>query len=355
MVTMNKGSALPRSLSSSEAIYLAPNFSVSTDLITVAIRAGSNVSYIGDHTVKDIRGWAKLLDVRGEDALSQLIHISSNTAKPITSGVQYPLIMGIVNVTPDSFSDGGEFAGEETAVNHAISLTNDGADILDFGGESTRPGADEISSEDELARVLPVIERCRNLGPILSIDTRKATVMDRAVKGGAAIINDVTALEYDARSMHVASKASVPVCLMHSSADPKVMQDNPQYDHVLFDVIDYLRERVDDCVRAGIKRSDIILDPGIGFGKTLDHNLVLLKGLRFFHSLGCPILLGVSRKSFIGKIDRNEDAKHRIGGSLSSLLYGLTAGVHIFRVHDVRETRQAIAIWQSIDNTSLTL
>ncbi|MEH6494875.1 MAG: dihydropteroate synthase [Pseudomonas marincola] len=356
MVAITKGSALPRGLSLSDRVYLAPSEHPDAQSVyTVVIRAGKSVSYFADHSVSEIRQWSLDQNPHEENIQRQMGFLETQKTRRVLGKPINPLIMGIVNVTPDSFSDGGEFESEDAAVTHAKTLTREGADILDFGGESTRPGARSVSNEEELQRVIPVIKRCVGLGPLLSVDTRKAEIMTAALDAGASILNDVTALEYDVGSLKVAASSSAPVCLMHSSADPKVMQDNPQYDHVLFDVIDYLGSRVEACVAAGVSRDNIILDPGIGFGKTLDHNLVLLKGLRFFHGLGCPILLGVSRKSFIGKIDAGEDAKHRIGGSLAGLLYGLKAGVQIFRVHDVREARQAIAVWQSIDSASLTV
>lgn len=234
-------------------------------------------------------------------------------------------------------------------------MAEEGATILDFGGESTRPGADLVEVGTEIKRIVPVIERAKGFAPFLSADTRKAEVMDAAIQAGANMINDVTALEYEEGSLQIAARNNVRVCLMHSSADPKVMQDNPSYDHVLFDVIDYLKERIAVCENAGLDKSRIIVDPGIGFGKTVQHNLVLLKGLHFFHSLGCLVLLGASRKSFIGKIDQMAPPhpQERIGGSLSAVLMGLRAGVQIFRVHDVAQTRQAIAIWRAMDDTSL--
>ncbi len=284
-----------------------------------------------------------------EEINQQLAHIRTAMSAQDVWGLPKPAIMGIVNVTPDSFSDGGEFFDADHAIRHAKAMMEEGAHILDIGGESTRPGADAVTEEEELARVRPVLQACQNWPVLLSADTRKPRIMEAALKDGAAIINDVTALEFDPDSVKVVARSNARVCLMHSSADPKVMQDNPTYDHVLFDVLDYLKERIMLCRDAGIELQRICVDPGIGFGKTLDHNLILLKGLPYFHALGCPVLLGVSRKSFIGKIDRPGEAASRIGGSLSALLYGLTAGVQIFRVHDVAESRQAIAVWSGID------
>lgn len=263
-----------------------------------------------------------------------------------------PLIMGIVNVTPDSFSDGGQHSSIDAAIAHARQLVSEGADILDIGGESTRPGANAISVQEECARVVPVIDGCRDLGVTISIDSRKADVMAAAVAAGATLINDVSALEYDPGSLNFVAESGLPVCLMHSLADPKVMQDNPSYDDVVADVMAYLRGRVEVCDAAGIARGNIIVDPGIGFGKTVDHNLLLIKSLSAFKALGCDILLGASRKSFIGRITHEPEASKRIIGSVAVALHGAQAGTRILRVHDVKETRQALEIWRAIDNAS---
>ncbi len=263
-----------------------------------------------------------------------------------------PKIMGIVNVTPDSFSDGGRHATTDAAIAHARRLVAEGADILDIGGESTRPGADAISIDEECARVIPVIEGCRDLGVTISIDTRKKAVMAAADAAGATMINDVSSLEYDPESLAFVGKSGFPVCLMHSLADPKVMQDNPVYDDVVAEVMAYLRRRIDICVAAGIDRRKIIIDPGIGFGKTVDHNLSLIKALPEFQSLGCDVLLGASRKRFIGQITGEAIAEKRVVGSVAVALHGATSGVQILRVHDVKETRQALEIWQAIDAAS---
>ncbi|MZR32140.1 dihydropteroate synthase [Sneathiella litorea] len=276
----------------------------------------------------------------------------SSMAKVETADCVRPRIMGIVNVTPDSFSDGGQHSNTTAAITHARKLVAKGADILDIGGESTRPGADAISIDEECARVVPVIEGCRDLAVTISIDTRKMAVMAAAVEAGATIINDVSALEYDPESLDFAAKSGLPVCLMHSLADPKIMQDNPTYDDVVAEVLAYLRERIAVCEAAGISRDNIITDPGIGFGKTIDHNLSLLKALPEFHALGCEVLLGASRKKFIGQLTDEPVAKQRVIGSVAVALYGATAGVHILRVHDVKETRQALEIWQAIQSAS---
>ncbi len=260
-----------------------------------------------------------------------------------------PRIMGIVNVTPDSFSDGNLFVHSQDAIAHALALEQAGADIIDIGGESTRPGAEPVPLELELARVMPVIEglvgRAR---ASLSIDTRKAEVMRRAAVAGVHLINDVSALTHDPQSLRVATDVGLPVVLMHAQGDPRTMQTSPQYDSVLLDVYDWLEARVDVCVRAGIGRERLFVDPGIGFGKTAAHNYALIAGASLFHGLGCGILLGASRKSFIGALTEATDPAARMPGSVAAALAGAMQGVQILRVHDVAETRQALSVWETV-------
>jgi len=260
-----------------------------------------------------------------------------------------PRIMGIVNVTPDSFSDGGALTTVEAAVTHARALEAEGADILDIGGESTRPGSDPVSEADELARVIPVIEALAGTtDALISIDTRKAAVMTPAAAAGCDIINDVSALSYDDEALEAAAATALPVILMHAQGDPKTMQDDPTYDDVVTDVFDYLAGRIAACDDAGIPSHRIIADPGIGFGKTLAHNLALMRSLSLFHGLGVPLLLGASRKGFIGKLSGVEVAAERQFGSVAAALAGAASGVQIVRVHDVAETRQAFDVWNAV-------
>lgn len=263
-----------------------------------------------------------------------------------------PLIMGVVNVTPDSFSDGGAFYDPAIAIQHGLKLIEEGADILDIGGESTRPNADTVSPIEEQDRVLPVIEGLKKAGvktPI-SLDTRNADTMQKGIELGIDIINDVSALTHDIESLNVVNKAQIPVILMHMKGAPKTMQNNPQYDDVTEEVFAYLKARINVCIDAGIKKENIIADVGIGFGKTLDDNLALLQNLNRFHDLGVPLLLGASRKSFIEKICPDTPADQRLGGSIASALQGLRQNVQLFRVHDVRQTRQAFAVHQAIQS-----
>ncbi len=259
--------------------------------------------------------------------------------------------MGVVNVTPDSFSDGGRFLDPQAAVAHALRLAEEGADMLDIGGESTRPGAAPVPLEEELCRVIPVIEHLAGkTRAAISIDTRKPDVVRAAVKAGASIWNDVSALTYAKDSVEIAAALGCDIVLMHAQGDPRTMQDNPVYEDVVAEVTAFLGARIEACVAAGIARDRLIVDPGIGFGKTLEHNLALLANLDRLSSLDCPILLGASRKRFIAALDRDGPAANRLGGSLAVLLAGWRRGAAIFRVHDVAETRQALKIAGAIEN-----
>ncbi len=261
------------------------------------------------------------------------------------------LIMGIINVTPDSFSDGGLALDPAKAITRGRMLLDDGADILDVGGESTRPGAKPVPMEVELERVLPVVRGLAEGGAVVSIDTSKAPVMEAALAAGATIINDVTALTGDRRSLEVAAGSDVAVVLMHMRGRPGTMQDEPQYDDAAKEVFDYLSGRVAVCGAAGIKPSRIAVDPGIGFGKTVDHNTDILGRLDLYRELGCALLIGVSRKAFIARLSKDEPPRQRLAGSLAAALAGVARGAHILRVHDVAETRQALDVWEAIGGT----
>lgn len=276
-------------------------------------------------------------------------------------GLNTPRIMGILNITPDSFSDGGLFLRPEAAVMQARLMAS-GAEIIDIGGESTRPGAVEVSVDEEITRTAPVIAALRagGLDAAISIDTRKAAVARAALQAGASWVNDVTALQFDPLMAAVVAEKNVPVILMHSTASPATMQDDPRYDDVLLDVYDALAARVAQAEAAGIARANIAIDPGIGFGKTLSHNLTLLQRLSLFHNLGLPVLLGASRKRFIGTIGSTiggtvgaeAEALRRMPGSLAVALWGVAQGVQMIRVHDVAETRQALSLWQATQNAT---
>jgi dihydropteroate synthase len=262
--------------------------------------------------------------------------------------LERPRIMGIVNVTPDSFSDGGQHPDPQSAIEHAFRLEEEGADILDIGGESTRPGAEPVTLQQELERVIPVIEALAGkTRALVSIDTRNAAVMRAAAAAGADMINDVAALSHGEDALAAAAETGLPVVLMHARGDPRTMQDDPRYDDVLTDVFDYLEARIGACERAGIARGKLIVDPGIGFGKTLQHNLELMAGLSLLHGLGVPVLIGASRKSFIGKLTGEKVAGSRVMGSVGAALAAVGQGAQIVRVHDVKATREALTVWDA--------
>jgi dihydropteroate synthase len=286
-------------------------------------------------------------------------HNITNARAPLEAGHKLlgftrPHVMGILNVTPDSFSDGGKYADPALAVERAQALMKAGAALVDIGAESTRPGAKPVWEGDEIARLQPVLERLKGSSGWISADTRKAGVMRMALTHGAEIINDVSALTHDRESLSVVAAAGCPVVLMHLQGDPQTMQQSPAYQDALLDVYDHLEARIAACSAAGIPAGRIIIDPGIGFGKSLRHNLELLNGLSLFHALGCAVLLGVSRKKFVGALSNEEPADARFPGSLAAALHGLNQGVQLIRVHDVPETVQAVKIWLGLKDAGVT-
>jgi len=267
-----------------------------------------------------------------------------------------PYIMGIVNVTPDSFSDGGKFLSPRSAIDHACRLIDEGADIIDIGGESTRPGAVTISAQEEMDRVLPVIEGLKDCGKLISIDTRNAVTMNAAILAGAGMINDISALDNDKDALAIVAKSGVHICLLHMQGTPQTMQKSPSYNNVVTEVFEYLRKRIEICEAAGIEKSRIIADPGIGFGKGFEHNISLIRCVSEYRKLGVPILVGLSRKRFIEDIAKRcaEDQQmvlkpaQRVPGSLAAALWCVSQGAHIVRVHDVGQTRQALDVWHTL-------
>ena len=272
------------------------------------------------------------------------------TTRSRISGLSFdvPMIMGILNVTPDSFFDGGAFLDVEEAIRQGETLISAGADMLDIGGESTRPGAQPVPVEEQCSRILPVIRHFATQGVMVSVDTRNAEVMRYALEAGACILNDVSALTSDLESIKVAATNDCPIILMHMLGTPQTMQSNPTYHDPALDIFDWLEARIQACVVEGIASTRLIVDPGIGFGKTVTHNVELLRQLSLFHGLGCPILLGVSRKSFIAHLNRGEAPSDRLAGSLAAAVLALDQGISILRVHDPAQTRQAVTIWQHL-------
>jgi len=263
-----------------------------------------------------------------------------------------PLIMGILNVTPDSFTDGGKFLDTNTAVNHAMDMIVDGADIIDIGGESTRPFSDSVSEEEELSRVISVIQKLREkTDTIISIDTTKSSVADNACSVGADIVNDISGLSFDSNMVDIVIKHDCPVVLMHIIGNPKTMQENPSYNNMISDITNHLLDRANFALKKGVKKHNIILDPGIGFGKTIDNNFTIINNIDKLTDLGYPILIGASRKSFIGKT-LNVDENNRIEGTIASNIIALDRGCKIFRVHDIIEAKRSLIIGNKILNSN---
>ena len=255
--------------------------------------------------------------------------------------------MGVLNLTPDSFSDGGNFNDKNKSVNHANNLYNFGADIVDVGGESTRPGSKAISVKKEWSRIEKTIKKINKKIP-LSLDTRKSEIMSRGIKMGVKLINDVSGLHYDSKTIDILKKYKIPFVIHHSQGTPENMQNNPRYKNELLDIYDFFEEKIKALRSIGIKHNNIIIDPGIGFGKNLKHNMSLIKHISIFHTLGFPILLGLSRKKFIKELSGNNDTKERIGGTVASSLYSMMQGVQILRIHDVNELIQSIKVFKKL-------
>jgi dihydropteroate synthase len=318
-----------------------------TWLEVLARRAGGVVAATAP--LARLRRWSA---ARGPTAArrieQQLAHLTGT--RPAWAGLTLdrPLVMGIVNVTPDSFSDGGRFLDPARAIAHGRALMEAGADILDIGGESTRPGAASVPPEEERRRVEPVIRDLAAAGAVISVDTRHAAVMAAALAAGARIVNDVTALTGDPGSLDVIAGSDAAVVLMHMQGEPGTMQRDPHYTLASLDVVEYLEGRITACEAAGIPRQRIVVDPGIGFGKRQRHNLEILSRLALFQALGCGLLLGVSRKSFVAELAGGVAPEARVPGSLAGALHGVAQGAQILRVHDVDATRQALTLWQRI-------
>ncbi len=299
------------------------------------------------------------LDARFDDDLARQWSALTAPRPPLQLGertirLDQPQVMGILNATPDSFSDGGRFADAADAADSGARMASDGAAIIDVGGESTRPGASQVWEGDEIERIVPIVRQLAGGGAAVSIDTRKAGVIEAALGAGARLVNDVSALTFDERSADVIAASGVPVVLMHHQGDPQTMQDNPRYGDVLVEVYEWLEERIAAAEQSGISRAKILIDPGFGFGKTIAHNLEMMNGLALFHSLGCPIVLGASRKRTIGALSNEAPADQRLGGSLAFALKAVDQGTQILRVHDVPETVQSLRVWRGLRDQALT-
>ena len=299
------------------------------------------------------------IEARFDDDLARQWQALTSPRSPLELGqrtirLDQPQVMGVLNITPDSFSDGGRFQGAASAASAGAHMASHGAAIIDVGGESTRPGAQTVWEGDEVERVVPVVRQLAAGGTAVSIDTRKSEVMSAALAAGAGIVNDVSALTFDPRSLEVVAESGAPIVLMHHQGDPATMQDAPRYDDVLIEVYLWLEERVTAAEAAGIDRSKILVDPGFGFGKNVAHNLELMNGLALLHSLGCAIVLGASRKRTIGALSGEAPADKRLGGSIALALKAAEQGAQVIRVHDVFETVQALKVWRGLRDQALT-
>ena len=283
---------------------------------------------------------------------SDLNKITSKRNNIFNLNFKNPILMGVLNVTPDSFSDGGKYNTTFRALDHVKNMIDFGAHIIDVGGESTRPGAKSVSDQDEIVRVSETIQSIKKKYPnqLISLDTRKSKVMQHGISIGVDMLNDVSALDFDQLSYQVVKDSGKPIILNHSQGIPENMQNNPTYDNVLLDIFDYFENKIKFLKDNGIKDEQIIIDPGIGFGKTLDHNLEIISKISIFHSLGYPIMVGPSRKSFIGKIMGEKDNPQRLGGTIASVLYSYLQGIQLFRVHDIQETSEALKVYSQFLN-----
>jgi len=262
--------------------------------------------------------------------------------------LNFPILMGVINLTPDSFSDGGKYNKKNSGFNHASYLIKKGCEILDIGGESTRPGAKDVKKIIEWKRINKTLKKVGKLNKFISLDTRKSWIMEKGIKNKVNLINDVSGFDYDVNTMYVLKKHKIPFVVHHMQGTPKNMQKNPKYKNVLLDIYDFFENKIKKMRFLGIKHNNIILDPGIGFGKNLKHNITLINNISIFHSLGFPIMLGVSRKRFIKDLSGNNDSKERLGGTISSNLYAMMQGIQILRVHDVNEVNQSIKVFKSL-------
>jgi dihydropteroate synthase len=338
-----------------EAIRLAGGF-VYASRFALIERADGKISSRARYSVPELRAALPVLAEAVQQHWEglQRVHAPLQLG-PRTVRLDRPQVMGILNVTPDSFSDGGHFMDDPLiAHSHAAAMVESGAAIIDVGGESTRPGAAAVWEGDELKRVIPAIERLAAMGAAISTDTRRPGVMEAALAAGAQLINDVSALRHDPRSLEFAARSGVPVVLMHAPGEGEDLHADARYADVVLDVFDWLAQRRDAAIAAGIARDKIVLDPGIGFGKSVADNLALLNALPLFHALGQPLLLGVSRKRMIGALSNEAPAHQRLGGSIALAMKGMEAGVQLLRVHDVAETVQARNVWQGLRDAALT-
>ena len=323
-----------------KSLPLNGNPNISFDSIELITSKNSKILHISE-----IKYLKKKLKNKIKKDLEQI------TKKKIIQNLNFkntPVLMGVVNLTPDSFSDGGKFNKKKSALKHTKYLISKGCKIIDIGGESTRPGAKDIDAHVEWKRIFPHLNKIKRLNKIISLDTRKSSIMENGIKNKVKIINDVSGLSYDPNSINILKKTNIPFIINHTRGNPDSMQKKPTYKNVLTEIFDFFENKIIELRNSGISHDNIILDPGIGFGKNLKHNITLIKKISLFHSLGLPIMIGTSRKRFIKDISGVNDSKNRLGGTISSCLYSMMQGVQILRVHDVNEVNQSIKVFKSL-------
>ncbi len=321
---------------------LKGNKEISFDEIEIISRNSKKII-----NIKDIKNLPKLLKIKVKKDLNIIIKKNKNFAN--LNFKKLPNLMGVLNLTPDSFSDGGRFNKKNKGITHAINLFKFGSNIIDVGGESTRPGSKTVSDYKEWKRIESTIKKISKKIP-LSLDTRKSEIMKKGIKLGVKIINDVSGLEYDLKTVQVLKEYKIPFVIHHSQGTPENMQIKPSYKNVLLDIYDFFEEKIKFLRTKGVKHNNIIIDPGIGFGKNLKHNMNLIRDISIFHTLGFPVLVGVSKKRFIKELSGINDTKNRAGGTVASSLYLIMQGVQILRVHDVKELMQAIKVFKELKN-----
>mgnify|MGYP000026412336 CR=1 FL=1 len=345
------GNYARRLIEEKKALSLTGRSNIAFDQVEVFHRKKKQIAESKFYSIKEIKQLDKEISQTIEKDLKNII---SKEESILGLKFDTPLIMGALNITPDSFSDGGLFFEETKAYEQAKLMIDSGAAIIDIGGESTRPGSKTVDEKEEWKRIEKTIikfkQNCQKVP--LSLDTRKSYVMSKGIQNGVNIINDVSGLNFDDKSFNLINSKTIPFILHHMQGSPKTMQNNPTYEDVLLDIFDFFEEKINFCLKHNYKKELIILDPGIGFGKNLDHNLRLISKISIFHSLGCPILIGTSRKRFIEHIVTKFDTPDRTGGTLASVLHGLSQGVQIFRIHNVKEINQGILVFNKIINTN---
>jgi len=334
-----------------KALCLAGNAKIAFDQLEIFQRKKKGITQSNIYPITSIKTLPKKIALTIKTDLKKITSKRKNIC-----GIKFhtPHIMGVLNVTPDSFSDGGLFFNETKAYEQANLMISNGATIIDIGGESTRPGSKIVNDKDEWDRIKNIIIKLKdNFSNVpLSLDTRKSYVMKKGIELGVNIINDVSGLNFDKKSFDVISSKNIPFILHHMQGTPDIMQKNPKYNDALLDIYDFFEEKINFCIKKKFKRNFIVIDPGIGFGKNLEHNLRIMSKISTFHSLGCPILIGTSRKRFIEHIVTKFDTPDRTGGTLGSVLYGLLQGVQLFRIHNVKEIHQGILVFNKILNTN---